>query len=200
MSVLIPLPVSNGQAPAAAPSRSPGLWQLGIEAQELTSQIARLAEQLDAEDEATRADAIAELEAALLVEEGNRQALVAKADATYWVIEHLRAQAAYRSQQARRLTELARADAARADSLEQSLVLVLTRLEPGAVRFTLPHHELSSRRSQAVVIEDEEALDPRWLVVKSTAQPDKVAIKEALRAGQEIPGAQLVSRRSWRIR
>lgn len=184
MSVLIPLPVSSGQAPAAAPPRSPGLWQLGIEAQELTSQIARQAEQLDAEDEATRTEAIAALEAALLAEEGNRQALVAKADATCWVIEHLRAQATYRSQQARRLTELARSDAASAESLEQSLVLVLTPLEPGAVRFSFPHHELSSRRSQAVVIEDEEVLHPRWLVVKSTAQPDKVAIKET----------------SWRIR
>ena len=200
MSVLIPLPVCSGQPPSATPHRSSGLWQLGIEAQELTSQIARLAEQLDADDEATRSEAIAALEGALMAEEGNRQALVAKADATCWVIEHLRAQAAYRSQQAKRLTELARADAARADSLEQSLVLVLTRLEPGAVRFSFPHHELSSRRSQAVVIEDEEALDPRWLVVKSTAQPDKVAIREALRAGQEIPGVQLVSRRSWRIR
>ncbi|MEB3322501.1 MAG: hypothetical protein VKI81_06730 [Synechococcaceae cyanobacterium] len=73
--------VSHEFTPFATPP-SPGLWQLGIDAQDLTSQITRLAEQLDAEDEATRAEAIAELEAALLGEEGNRQALVAKADAT----------------------------------------------------------------------------------------------------------------------
>jgi hypothetical protein len=35
--------------------------------------------------------------------------------------------------------------------------------------------------------------------VKTTSQPDKAAIKEALKAGQQIPGAQLISRRSWRI-
>ena len=143
--------------------------------------------------------ALAELEAALLAEEGNKQALAAKADATCWVIEHLRGQAAYRQQQAKRLTELSRSDAGRADALEESLVLVLTRLQPAATRFSFPNHELSSRKSQAVVIDDEQALDPEWLTVNTTSQPDKAAIKEALKAGQQIPGAQLLSRRSWRI-
>ena len=86
--------------------------------------------------------ALAELEAALLAEEGNKQALAAKADATCWVIEHLRGQAAYRQQQAKRLTDLARSDAGRADALEESLVLVLTRLQPAATRFSFPNHEL----------------------------------------------------------
>ena len=43
------------------------------------------------------------------------------------MIEHLRGQAAYRQQQAKRLSDLARADVGRADALEESLVLVLTR-------------------------------------------------------------------------
>ncbi|MEY3930631.1 MAG: hypothetical protein RLZZ516_2341, partial [Cyanobacteriota bacterium] len=33
----------------------------------------------------------------------------------------------------------------------------------------------------------------------TTSKPDKAAIKEALKAGQQITGAQLISRRSWRI-
>jgi len=185
-------------APQGAPGRSASLWQLGIEAQELTTTIGQLAEQLEADDD-TRAQALAELEAALLAEEGNKQALAAKADATCWVIEHLRGQAAYRQQQAKRLTELSRSDASRADALEDSLVLVLTRLQPKATRFSFPNHELSSRKSQAVEIDDEEALPSEWLAHKTTSQPDKAAIKEALKAGHLIPGAQLISRRSWRI-
>ena len=122
-----------------------------------------------------------------------------KADATCWVIEHLRGQAAYRQQQAKRLTELSRSDASRADALEDSLVLVLTRLQPTATRFSSPNHELSSRKSQAVEIEDEDSLPSEWLTLKTTSQPDKIAIKEALKAGLLIPGAQLVSCRSWRI-
>jgi hypothetical protein len=187
-------------APATSEAPSPGLWQLGIENQELTSRVARLAEQLDSDDEETRSQAISELEAALLQEEGHRQALDTKADSYCWVIEHLRGQAAYRQQQAKRLVELARGEESRADALEESLVLVLTKLQPSATRFSFPHHELTSRKSQAVEIDDEDSIPPEWLALKTTSQPDKAAIKEALKAGHSIPGAQLISRRSWRIR
>ena len=189
----------NAAGPACSLQRSGSLWQLGIEAQELTTAVSQLAEQLESDDAEVRAQALAELEAALLAEEGNKAALAAKADATCWVIEHLRGQAAYRQQQAKRLNALASGDASRADSLEESLVFVLTQLQPAATRFSFPNHELTSRKSSAVVIDDEEALDPEWLAVKTTTQPDKAAIKEALKAGRQIEGAQLISRRSWRI-
>jgi hypothetical protein len=196
-------PLAPALPQAAGPSctlqRSGSLWQLGIEAQELTTAIGQLAEQLEADDDDTRAQALGELEAALLAEEGNKQALAAKADATCWVIEHLRGQAAYRQQQAKRLSDLARADAGRAEALEESLVFVLTQLQPAATRFSFPNHELNSRKSSAVVIDDEQALDAEWLTVTTTSKPDKNAIKEALKAGRQITGAQLLSRRTWRI-
>ena len=191
--------LTQASGPACSLHRSGSLWQLGIEAQELTTAIGQLAEQLETDDDDSRAQALAELEAALLAEEGNKAALAAKADATCWVIEHLRGQAAYRQQQAKRLTELSRSDASRADALEDSLVLVLTRLQPTSTRFSFPNHELTSRKSQAVEIEDEDALAPEWLSFSTTSKPDKSAIKEALKAGQQITGAQLLSRRSWRI-
>ncbi len=208
MAVLTPSPAAPADAPAPAPSaqgpacslqRSGSLWQLGIEAQELTTAIGQLAQQLEAEAPEQRALALAELEAALLAEEGNKKALAAKADATCWVIEHLRGQAAYRQQQAKRLAALATGDTSRADALEESLIFVLTQLQPAATRFSFPNHELSSRKSCAVVIDDEEALDSEWLTVTTTSKPDKNAIKEALKAGRQITGAQLLSRRSWRI-
>jgi hypothetical protein len=208
MAVLTPIPAAVSAVSAEAPSasgpacslqRSGSLWQLGSEAQELATAIGQLAEQLEADDPEQRASALAELEAALLAEEGNKAALADKADATCWVIEHLRGQAAYRQQQAKRLADLARSDAGRADALEESLVFVLTQLQPAATRFSFPDHELTSRKSQAVVIDDELALDAEWLTFSTTSKPDKNAIKEALKAGQQIAGAQLLSRRSWRI-
>ena len=196
-------PAAPSLPQAAGPScnlqRSGSLWQLGIEAQELTTTIGQLAEKLETDDDDARSQALADLEAALLAEEGNKAALAAKADATCWVIEHLRGQAAYRQQQAKRLTDLSRSDASRADALEESLVFVLTQLQPAATRFSFPNHELTSRKSSAVVIDDEQALDPAWLSFTTTSKPDKAAIKEALKAGQQITGAQLLSRRSWRI-
>ena len=199
-------PALQGSAPTKTNTNPRGtnptgasLWQLGIEAQELTTTIALLAEQLESDEPDQRELALAELEATLLAEENNKQALAAKADATCWVIEHLRGQAAYRQQQAKRLQELSRSDASRADSLEESLVSVLTRLQPGATRFSFPNHELSSRKSQAIEIDNEQALAPEWLSIKTSSQPDKTAIKEALKAGIEVIGAQLLNRRSWRI-
>ncbi|MFN5116843.1 MAG: hypothetical protein ACK5FE_02100 [Cyanobacteriota bacterium] len=53
-------------APQGAPGRSASLWQLGIEAQELTTAIGQLAEQLETDDLEQRQSALAELEAALL--------------------------------------------------------------------------------------------------------------------------------------
>ena len=188
--------VPQASGPACSLQRPGSLWQLGIEAQELTTAIGLLAQRLESDEPDDRQQALAELEAALLAEEGNK---AAKADATCWVIEHLRGQAAYRQQQAKRLMELSRSDAGRADPLEESLVLVLTRLQPAATRFSFPNHELTSRRSSAVVIDDEQALDHQWLAVTTSSKPDKAAIKEALKAGQQITGAQLISRRSWRI-
>jgi hypothetical protein len=208
MAVLTPIPAAVAAVSAEDPAatgpvcslqRSGSLWQLGIEAQELTTAIGLLAEQLETDDLEQRQSALAELEAALLAEVGNKAALAAKADATCWVIEHLRGQAAYRQQQAKRLSDLARSDAGRADALEESMVFVLTQLQPAATRFSFPNHELSSRKSQAVVIDDEQALDSEWLAVTTTSKPDKAAIKKALKAGRQISGAQLLSRRSWRI-
>ena len=109
------------------------------------------------------------------------------------MIEHLRAQSASRSQQARRLATLAQGDASRADALETTLIHILTRLQPAATRFCFPHHNLTSRRSQSVAIDDDSALPAEWLTVKTTTSPDKTAIKAALKAGHtaavQIEGA-----------
>jgi len=206
-SALAPVPAQplaiQAVGPAAAvpaiPTPAPSLWHLGIEAQELTTRIARLADLLDLDEPEQQQAAIASLEEALLAEEGNREALARKADATCWVIDHLRAQGSYRQQQAKRLVELAKSDQRRADALETTLVFVLTRLQPAATRFSFPHHELTSRRSEAVEISAEEELAPEWLRITTATAPDKGAIKAALKAGQQIQGAQLVSRRSWSI-
>ncbi len=213
MAVLTPIPAPpvapvDAPAPSAAPSasgpscsiqRSGSLWQLGIEAQEITTAIAQLAERLETDELDERQQVLGELEAALLADEGNKAAIAAKADATCWVIEHLRGQAAYRQQQAKRLNALAAGDNGRADDLETSLVLVLTRLEPKSTRFSFTNHELRSTRSQSVDIAENAQLAPEWLTVTTTTKPDKTAIKAAIKAGQQIPGAQLLFRRTWRI-
>ena len=197
----IPAPV--GPATATAPvGPAPvglGLWQLGIEAQSLTAQIAALAEQLEAEDPLLAQSALGELESVLLQEEGNKQKLSDKADATCWVIDHLRAQANYRAAQAKRLADIAKADNTRADALETSLLYVLTRLQPEAKRFSFPNHEITSRKSIIVEITDLDKITAEWLVVKTTTTPDKNAIKDAIKKGTKVEGAAVINRTNWKI-
>ena len=203
-----PAPVGPATATAHAPMGSApvgpgpvglGLWQLGIEAQSLTAQIAALAEQLEAEDPLLAQTALGELESVLLQEEGNKQKLSDKADATCWVIDHLRAQANYRAAQAKRLADIAKADNTRADALETLLLYVLTRLQPEAKRFSFPNHEITSRKSIIVEITDLDKITAEWLVVKTTTTPDKNAIKDAIKKGTKVEGAAVINRTNWKI-
>ena len=195
-------PAPMGPATATASATAPaglGLWQLGIEAQSLTAQIAALAEQLEAEDPELAQSALGELESVLLQEEGNKQKLSDKADATCWVIDHLRAQANYRAAQAKRLADIAKADNTRADALETSLLYVLTRLQPEAKRFSFPNHEITSRKSVVVEIIDLDKITAEWLHVKTITTPDKNAIKDAIKKGTKVEGAAVINRTNWKI-
>ncbi len=192
------IPAPQGPATASVPVGL-GLWQLGIEAQSLTAQIAALAERLEAEDPLLAQSALGELESVLLQEEGNKQKLSDTADATCWVIDHLRAQANYRAAQAKRLADIAKADNTRADALETSLLYVLTRLQPEAKRFSFPNHEITSRKSLIVEITDLDKITAEWLVIKITTTPDKNAIKDAIKKGTKVEGAAVINRTNWKI-
>lgn len=198
MTTTAPRPVTPADAPAPA-----SLFALGGEALALQAEITALAERLDPDlGDEFDPEIVAALEALLLAEEGNREALYRKADAYCWVIGRLQAQAAYRRAESDRLRDLADDDSRRADALRDKLIDVLSRLQPDDTSFSLPAHELRSRRTESVVIDpdlDLADLPPELLRERRTVQPDKAAIKAALRAGRAVPGAELVQGRSWSI-
>jgi hypothetical protein len=217
MSVAIPLTAPVQEAP-----RGPSLWELGAELQAETRWIAQLAERLHAGDEGDHAQAVADLEESLAAEEGRREALERKADATCWVIGRLRGDADYHQSQAKRFSALAKTEAGRADALEATLLQVLTRLEPGKTSFRLLDHKLTSRTADAVEIDDTDALPDELVTTSTSRTADKTSIKERIKAAiaaataglakeqaaqvafslaaTAIPGARLVTRRHWSIR
>jgi hypothetical protein len=154
MSFAIPI-----TAPPQEATRGPSLWELGAELQAETRWIAQLAERLHTEDSDDHARAVADLEECLAAEEGHREALERKADAVCWVIGRLRGDADYHQGQAKRFTALARNEASRADSLEASLLTVLTGLSPAATSFRLLDHKLTSRTADSIVIDDPEVIE-----------------------------------------
>jgi len=217
-----PLRHAPGGPEPSAPAVS--LYELGVDHHRLAIRIESLASLLDSEDPEVSGRAIAELEEALQADADNRHALAEKADAWCFVIEKLRADVAYKQAQAERITQLAAANAARADRLEITLITVLSRLQPGATCFELPLHRISSRRLPAAVeITDRQALPQRFLVekIRTAVEASKTLIKEHIEAeiarataaldpeaaerlaqriaSTAVPGALLRSGRKWSI-
>lgn len=58
--------------------------------------------------------------------------------------------------------------------------------------------DISTRYTEAVEVEADAELDDEWCRIKK--EPNKTAIKEALKAGVEIPGAAIVKNRSLQVK
>ena len=192
-----PLPSASPTEPGPA-----SLYALGIQAQDIAGEIALAAELLESEDPAERDTALQLIETYLEAAHHTNGLISGKADAVCRYIDHLAASAEFRIQQGKRLVALGEADARKADQLKDYMVAVLTRLNPGATKFSLPTHELRSRKSTAVVIDDPDLI-PAHLRSEPKPQsempPSKSAIKAVLAAGKPVPGARLEERRSWSI-
>lgn len=66
--------------------------------------------------------------------------------------------------------------------------------------FSSPIVSVSVRKSEAVQIDRSDQLPDEYIRRKVTEEPDKVAIKAALKAGKDVPGAALETRRSVMIK
>lgn len=59
---------------------------------------------------------------------------------------------------------------------------------------------ISYRASEQTVIDDELSLPEEYLTVKTTYTPNKTAIREAIKAGKEVPGAHLEQKKNIQIK
>ena len=58
----------------------------------------------------------------------------------------------------------------------------------------------STRKSKSTQIDNIELIPSEFVTVKQTFQPDKTAIKKAIEAGKEVPGASVVENVSLKIK
>jgi hypothetical protein len=75
----------------------------------------------------------------------------------------------------------------------------MTSLAPDETKFELPSHRISSRRSEAVEVDDPIDLPEQFVRLKTTLMADRTAIKEALKAGQRCPAPGWWNGGSWKI-
>jgi len=171
----------------------------------LTGDAARLSRQIEEaaaglySDDPEQVDAAGAALEALLDAQGQTQAeLLTKANGWAWVIHSAVARGEARAAQARRLQELARRDAAQAERMKITLVAALQRAMPDETSYQLADHRLASRASEAVETTCEPAELPQEFQ-RNKIEADKALLKAALKAGQKIPGVELVQRRSWKL-
>lgn len=197
-----PLPslsASGGQLDVRAEGAN-SLYALGIQAQDIATEITLAAELLATDDPEQEASAVALIGQYLEAQAHTSELVAAKADNICRYIDHLKAKAQFRRDQADRLEQLSYDDFRRADSLERYMLDILTKLFPGQRQFSLPTHELRSRKTTAVAIDNEMDIPAALTRTRTTVQPDKAAIKAAIKRGENVPGARLEERTSWTIK
>jgi len=199
-----PTPPQTGSslpAPAQGAEAIRRIYSAAIQLSALDAEIGSLAEMLGDEDPEVVGQATADLEALLLGQEGGQLALIERCDTALSIADVLVGQAAMRRAQSKRLQALAQADEALLERLQDTAIKMLRLAHPDQTRISLPMHELKSRKSEAVVV-DEDIVDPEKLpedLRRVTYAADKAAIKTFLKAGGTHPGLALEKRTSWSV-
>ena len=67
-------------------------------------------------------------------------------------------------------------------------------------KFSTPRVAMSFRKSESVNITDENAVPEEYLNITIVSKPDKKSIKDALKEGKEISGAELVTKNNIQIK
>ena len=67
-------------------------------------------------------------------------------------------------------------------------------------KLELPHSKISYRKSDSVEVTDFENLPEEYIKTKIEKNPDKVAIKNAIKGGKEVKGAKIVTNYNIQIK
>ena len=137
----------------------------------------------------------AELEEALII---NQDQLQAKAVNYAKVIANYQAESDAIDQEIKRLKAMKDSREKKIEWLKESVKKAM--LVSGIEKVESPLFKLSVRRSEAVEVDMVEALPNAFQNVKNVVTADKVAIKEAIKRGENVTGARLVENFNLQIK
>ncbi|WP_053453663.1 siphovirus Gp157 family protein [Exiguobacterium sp. BMC-KP] len=126
------------------------------------------------------------------------EALEGKVESVLHFRQHLLNEAAALKAEEQRLAERRKLREVKAKRLEEYVDECLNVADLKKLETTL--YTVSYRKSTSVEITDAEALPVGFLRTKTTTDPDKTAISKALKAGEVIAGAQLVTKANLQIK
>jgi len=156
---------------------------------EITKEALELASLLETEE------LTPELEAMLVI---NQEQLQAKAGNYAKVIANIQSDSDAIDQEIKRLKTMK-------DSKERAITRLKDALREAMLvssinKIESPLFKLSLRTSEAVVVDIVEALPSQFINVKNVVTADKVAIKEAIKRGENITGARLIENFNLQIK
>jgi len=122
----------------------------------------------------------------------------AKTEAVACYIKELKANAEALKAEKESLDERMKSAIKKADWLTEYLADNMRKV--GKAKFETAKCKLSFRKSASVYIPDEEALDKAYMKEKITYAPDKTAIKEAIKGGATVIGAELIEKESLQVK
>lgn len=120
-----------------------------------------------------------------------------KLEATGLYVRELQAEAEAVKAEADRMIARAHALAKKSDTIKQ---LMLAALPAVGGKVKTARVTVSIRTTQAVEVSEGANLPEAYTTVKTTVSPNKIAIKQALLDGVEVPGCHLEARESVSIR
>ena len=110
-------------------------------------------------------------------------------------IKDLRAEAKALAEESKALSERKERSQRKAESLSNYLQVMLD-----GQKWKSSKAVVSYRKTQSVIVDDLDAVPVEYMRIKTTSEPDKVAIKDALKDGAEIAGVHLEERQSMSVK
>lgn len=84
------------------------------------------------------------------------------------------------------------------DRVKEGLSAAFTAL--GVEKVKGMYADISFRASEQTIIDNADAVPEEYMTVKTTYTPNKTAIREAIKAGKEVPGAHLEQKKNFQIK
>lgn len=121
-----------------------------------------------------------------------------KAVAVACVYRSLDEDAARVGREIERLTAMKKRLERERDRVKEGLSAAFTAL--GVEKVKGMYADISFRASEQTVIDNADAVPEEYMTVKTTYTPNKTAIREAIKAGKEVPGAHLEQKKNIQIK
>ena len=112
--------------------------------------------------------------------------------------QELSIQANWWMEESLRVWELARSYQKKVENVEKYMDFLMKSL--GKEKLNTNIYALSYRKSESIEIQNEKMIPQEFIKEKITVAPDKIAIKEAIKKWQEVPGATIITKQNLQIK